>query len=93
MYKSRECDVKNKILLLTHLSIVSNCIQYVNFGVYLFFNKIKIMNICYCLQYHFQNVPCDLITGEERRHHFGPDRPAAHVSCTVEMTSTTTECK
>lgn len=87
MYISRECDVKKNFA--SYPSI--NCIQYVNFGVYLFFNKI--MNICYCLQYHFQNVPCDLITGEERRHHFGPDRPAAHVSCTVEMTSTTTECK
>nr|XP_022336779.1 ATP-dependent RNA helicase SUV3 homolog, mitochondrial-like [Crassostrea virginica] len=41
-----------------------------------------------CLE---NDVPCDLITGEERRHHFGPDRPAAHISSTVEMTSTTME--
>ncbi|XP_061192837.1 ATP-dependent RNA helicase SUV3 homolog, mitochondrial-like [Saccostrea echinata] len=36
-------------------------------------------------------VPCDLVTGEERQYHFRPDKPAAHISTTVEMTSTTTE--
>lgn len=35
-YESRKCDVKKNILLLTHLSIVNNCIQYVICGVCLF---------------------------------------------------------
>jgi len=33
---------------------------------------------------------CDLITGEERKYVSGEDNPAAHVSCTVEMTSVNT---
>ncbi|KAG8315092.1 ATP-dependent RNA helicase supv3l1, mitochondrial [Homalodisca vitripennis] len=34
-----------------------------------------------------RGVPCDLITGEERKFVNGEDNPARHVSCTVEMTS------
>jgi ATP-dependent RNA helicase SUPV3L1/SUV3 len=35
-----------------------------------------------------RHVPCDLVTGEERRFAIDPDHPAAHVSCTVEMVQT-----
>ena len=34
-------------------------------------------------------TPCDLVTGEERAFALGKDHPASHVSCTVEMASTT----
>jgi len=37
-----------------------------------------------------RGTPCDLVTGEERKHAIDPDTPAAHVSCTVEMTSLST---
>lgn len=40
--------------------------------------------------YHKSNkrgTPCDLVTGEERSYAINPDTPAAHVACTVEMTS------
>ncbi|XP_054261770.1 ATP-dependent RNA helicase SUV3 homolog, mitochondrial [Macrosteles quadrilineatus] len=37
-----------------------------------------------------RGTPCDLITGEERKYVSGEDSPAAHVSCTVEMTSVNT---
>lgn len=43
--------------------------------------------------YHKSNkrgTPCDLVTGEERSFAIDPDHPAAHVACTVEMTSLTT---
>jgi ATP-dependent RNA helicase SUPV3L1/SUV3 len=34
-----------------------------------------------------RGTPCDLVTGEERKYALNPMTPAAHVSCTVEMTS------
>lgn len=34
-----------------------------------------------------RGTACDLVTGEERKYALGEGNPAAHVSCTVEMTS------
>ncbi|XP_073814929.1 suv3 RNA helicase [Musca autumnalis] len=35
-------------------------------------------------------TPCDLVTGEERKYGINENTPAAHVACTVEMTSVNT---
>ncbi|XP_005185526.2 ATP-dependent RNA helicase SUV3 homolog, mitochondrial [Musca domestica] len=37
-----------------------------------------------------KGTPCDLVTGEERKFGINEDSPAAHVACTVEMTSVNT---
>ncbi|XP_055852940.1 ATP-dependent RNA helicase SUV3 homolog, mitochondrial [Episyrphus balteatus] len=37
-----------------------------------------------------RGTPCDLVTGEERKFGINENTPAAHVACTVEMTSVTT---
>lgn len=39
-----------------------------------------------------QNVPCDLVTGEERVCIDPEGRSAAHVACTIEMCSVNTPC-
>ena len=40
-----------------------------------------------------KNVPCDLITGEERIFAISPREPANHSACTVEMCSVSTPCE
>lgn len=37
-----------------------------------------------------RGVPCDLITGEERKFGVSESNPASHIACTVEMTSVNT---
>uniref|UniRef100_A0A1A9WC08 ATP-dependent RNA helicase SUV3 homolog, mitochondrial n=1 Tax=Glossina brevipalpis TaxID=37001 RepID=A0A1A9WC08_9MUSC len=37
-----------------------------------------------------RGTPCDLVTGEERKYGINENTPAAHVACTVEMTSINT---
>ncbi|XP_013113540.2 ATP-dependent RNA helicase SUV3 homolog, mitochondrial [Stomoxys calcitrans] len=37
-----------------------------------------------------KGTPCDLVTGEERKYGINENTPAAHVACTVEMTSVNT---
>uniref|UniRef100_A0A914V392 ATP-dependent RNA helicase SUV3 homolog, mitochondrial n=1 Tax=Plectus sambesii TaxID=2011161 RepID=A0A914V392_9BILA len=37
---------------------------------------------------NFNNVPCDLVTGEERRYAVDNENPSSHLSATVEMLST-----
>ncbi|PIK48074.1 putative ATP-dependent RNA helicase SUPV3L1, mitochondrial isoform X2 [Apostichopus japonicus] len=36
-----------------------------------------------------RGIPCDLVTGEERKYAHPDDVPSGHVACTVEMTSVT----
>lgn len=40
-----------------------------------------------------QGIPCDLVTGEERKYADPDEVPSGHVACTVEMTSVTQPCK
>lgn len=41
----------------------------------------------------FQGIFCDLITGEERRWAVSENEPSNHLACTVEVCSTTRECR
>jgi ATP-dependent RNA helicase SUPV3L1/SUV3 len=41
----------------------------------------------------FKGIPCDLITGEERRWAVSEKEPSNHLACTVEVCSDTRECK
>lgn len=41
----------------------------------------------------FQGTPCDLLTGEERKYINGPDNPANHLSCSVEMVNLQSNCR
>ncbi len=43
--------------------------------------------------HHLQGVPCDMVTGEERRYARPDGTPSDHVACTVEMSSTIVPCK
>ncbi|KAI9584920.1 hypothetical protein GQX74_006815 [Glossina fuscipes] len=40
-----------------------------------------------------RGTPCDLVTGEERKYGINENTAAAHVACTVEMTSVNRPCK
>lgn len=57
----------------------------------LYCGPLKMLAVEICQRSNAAGVPCDLITGEERRL-ANPDgvTPSAHVACTVEMTSLTT---
>lgn len=48
---------------------------------------------CLSVCLHFQGVPCDLVTGEERTFVDLEGRAAGHVACTIEMCSVTTPCE
>ncbi|XP_025910695.1 ATP-dependent RNA helicase SUPV3L1, mitochondrial isoform X2 [Apteryx rowi] len=45
---------------------------------------------CCCASPRQQNVPCDLVTGEERVYANEDARQATHIACTIEMCSTNT---
>ena len=51
--------------------------------------EIRVRPTCFL----FQGIPCDLITGEERRFADPEGNPAEHIACTVEMASTQMKCE